>query len=527
MNAGGEPVAGALVSIRRIDATRVAAPSFASGVSSAEGEFVLTGLDARALVLVVRQVGFGRVVQSVDQVAGDVDLGDVVLPRPCTLRGTVTDVDGAPLARILVAITSSEDMATTKLRSLQRWTDDLGRFCFPDLEAGSFDVRVGSVPDPIVRRQVELSLDQPIADLQLAPETTRSVVVRVVDQAGQPAVGVALRTHCAKPPDNKQGTTDETGHVVFELSHRPYELTVIPLLGLPFLRPEPIQIDAREARVDVTLERLVPIRGRLVLPDDQPVKRGFIRVEGSGPDSTSVFTGDDGAFVAHASAGARVSLHFEGIYQDGETRKHVFLPYAAHLDDVRAGAEGVVLRGTPLDTDRELAVRVLDPHGTPIEGVLLAVSLPVGEGPLTRTGSDGRVRWMDLPAVPVTPRIGGWRGATREQPWIEPRLERATPDGQELTARFRMGVPLEGRVEAEDGSPLRTGVVQVVEGETPARTAITDQDGRFVAILDPEFQGRVRLRVQAAPIGGHERFEAVLDVQPGQRPVTLRLARTK
>ena len=192
-------------------------------------------------------------------------------------------------------------------------------------------------------------------------------------------------------------------------------------------------------------------------------------------------------------------------------------------DDVGAGTEGLVLRATPLDTNRELTIRVLDPDGKPVEKVVLRVTEPSNEPRLVETGPDGRAHWNNMPAVPLRPTLATWRGATRDRPWLEPNFESATPDGQEITVRFRAGIPVEGTVEKQDSSPAVHAVVQVLQGDDVVRVARADRDGRFVAILDPAFEGTVQLRCQASAPGGKQVFSAVAEVQPGQAPVTLRL----
>jgi len=77
---------------------RTETPLLGSGVSNAEGEFAVDGLDAAAQVLVVQRPGLGRLVHVVDSRDGE-DLGDLVLPPRCEIDGTVTDEGGARCRR--------------------------------------------------------------------------------------------------------------------------------------------------------------------------------------------------------------------------------------------------------------------------------------------------------------------------------------------------------------------------------------------------------------------------------------------
>jgi len=89
--------------------------------------------------------------------------------------------------------------------------------------------------------------------------------------------------------------------------------------------------------------------------------------------------------------------------------------------------------------------------------------------------------------------------------------------------QFRQGAAVEGTVLKEDGSLRAYAVVQILEDGKPARGAQADADGHFVAILDPEFKGKVQLRCEEPASAGQQPFRAVADVRPGQGPVTLRL----
>ncbi len=515
----GEVVAGALVSVACIGRVRWTPPR-GSAVTDAEGNFVVDGLDWPTKVLVVRSPGRGRLVQVIAQGAKE-DLGDLVLPARCEVTGTLTDPAGAPMARIPVTLTPSENFDRA-LRRLERRTDDLGRFCFPDLGPAAYDLVVGPRFEPILRKRVELTSEQPTANLRLTPDSARSVVVRAVDEAGKPAVGVYVWANATHPPDRKTGKTGEDGTLTLELFRRPYKLSVMPTVGLGFALPAPIELDASQTNASFTLVRLVPVRGRLVTPDDKPIAWGSIFVTGDGDKKQYVHSDEGGTFVAYVSAGARVSLVFQGTVQNTMKRIHKFVPYTAHVDDIAAGTENVVMRTTTMDMRRELTIRLVGPAGQPISGAGLSVFVPVNEQKPAITGSDGRANWTGLPALPFTPMFSGWRG-TREQPWIAPRFESVTPEGQELTVRFRQGAVIEGAVLKEDGTPRAYAFVQIIEDDKRVRDALADAEGRFVAILDPEFKGKVRLRCEEPGAAGKQKLRAVADVRPGQDPVTLQL----
>ena len=132
----GEVVVGALVSVARIGGG--AAPSMGSAVTDAEGAVRggragLAGQGSRG-----PSAGRGRLVQVIAHGAKQ-DLGDLVLPACCEVMGTLTDSAGAPMARIPVTLTPSENFDHA-LRRLERRTDDLGRFRFPDVGPAAYDL---------------------------------------------------------------------------------------------------------------------------------------------------------------------------------------------------------------------------------------------------------------------------------------------------------------------------------------------------------------------------------------------------
>ena len=519
----GEAVPGALVGLQHPERGQPSTYSWGGSVTDADGRFEVGGLALSAHAIVVHHPGFGRLVQWVHAPTGpnDLDLGDLVLRAPCVVAGRLTDEAGAPIARLQVTLTPQEDLEGTVRRS-ERWTDDLGRFRFPDLGPGTYEVKVGPRFDPTIRKTVQVTEEQPTVDLTLTPEGVRSVVVRAVDKAGAPAVGVYFQAQALEAKYLKRDTTGEDGLVTLELLHRPYELVVLQTVGLGFALPPPIQLDASQTRVDVVLERLMAIRGRLLTPEGKPIAWGAIRVDGDNKTTQGVHSNEEGAFTVYVRAGVRVSLSFEGTVQNSMQRLHAFVPYTALLEDVAAGTEGLVLRTTPLDTRRELTLRLLDPSGTPVANTGLQIHLRANEYRQVVTDDAGRAHWKDLPALPLRPMLSLW-SATREKPWIKPTFETVTPEGQEITAKFRAGPFVEGTVLKADGSPAAWAGMQILENEKYVGHAQADAEGRFVAVLDPEWKGKLTLRCNPMGPSG-QRFLAVAeDVRPGQDPITLQL----
>lgn len=526
VDAQGEPVAGALVAARRLDRGGGAAPSLGSATSRADGTFSLDGLDSPAHLLVIRRAGFGRIARVVEGHGRDSDLGDLVLPPPCEVRGTVTDAAGVPLPRTAVRLTPTERHGGD-LRRLVRTTDDLGRFSFPNLEVGSFELSVGPRQDPLLGESVSLTTEEPLADLRLSLSAMRTVVVRVVDMKGEPVVGLGVWAYSREPPHRTQGTTDASGEATFSLAPRPYRVGVNALIGLAYDVPKPMELGASTDTATLTVKRLRPIRGRLLKPDGEPIAWGMLKITRDGDRPRFAHSDDAGHFEVQVSPDARVSIAFHGTVQNTMKRIHTFVPLMAEADDVAAGSSDVVMRAAAMAKDRALTIRLLDPAGKPVEGVVLLLSVPRNELRAATTGPDGRAEWNGLLGMPLPAMFAPGRHASIERPWIEPVLGSVTPTGQEVVVQYRVGVPIEGTLEHEDGTPAAHASVAVLyEGKTVGR-AHADEQGRFVAVLDPALRGTIQLQARAVRNRGTQPVEAVLPVTPGQSAVVLRLKPTK
>lgn len=192
-----------------------------SAIADAEGRFVLSGFDAwpRATPLElsiegeIEGVVAGRIDLSErlrDAVAGDVDVGDLVLLPGAMFRGRVVGSDGAPVVGATVGCGSGSTGVRTDAHGVFRLTFDPTRRAFVEVVAPGWRVREASVradfaPGSI--RDVEpIVLRRPVA-----------LRVRVVDLVDRPVAGVRVRaTESWKAESVELAPTDARGVAVGE-----------------------------------------------------------------------------------------------------------------------------------------------------------------------------------------------------------------------------------------------------------------------------------------------------------------------
>lgn len=213
--------------------------------SGADGSFRIDSLTAAMHhALVVRKDGFAtwqRQLSTRELSTPELQLGDVVLAPPATIRGVVVDEAGAPIARRVVSLKGlgadylaweSKDTgsgARTYLDTRRTRADDLGRFAFTDVAAGKY--QLAAVIDE-QRRSKPLDLEIERAgdarDLRLVVERGFPISGRVTDERGEP-----LRAHVefVQVGTPKRFAVSSGADGLFEapgLADGTYDLTVRP-----------------------------------------------------------------------------------------------------------------------------------------------------------------------------------------------------------------------------------------------------------------------------------------------------------
>ena len=228
----GRPVAGARVSaIGSIHRGGRQTSSRRHAETDAGGRFLVRGLRRDLYhALVVMVPGFGRQLIDFGPVPGGpgtFEFGDITLTPGRSIEGVVRDGEGQPVPRVRVALTGANaDRGRLKPAQIKqnmqygererRRTDDLGRFRFPDLSPGSYELTASRDGGAPAKLTVELSAGQNVLDAELSFAAGRTFVVTVVDPAGARVPGALMGVQHAHGGLN--GRTDAEGRAEFTVS---------------------------------------------------------------------------------------------------------------------------------------------------------------------------------------------------------------------------------------------------------------------------------------------------------------------
>jgi len=468
--------------------------SRAHAVSGRDGRFELGGLRQVLHVVAFLTAGKGRwliEVAPAERPGGTVDVGDVVLPPGRSIEGRVLTAAGEPARRVSVTLSG----ANAKLPRIGKWprrwrgrhatnemrvTDDLGRFRFPDLAAGTYQVTVARAGGATMRRDVVLPADDDVTDVEIRFDATRTLSIEVVDPDGKgvPQAWFSI-THgggmqnVRTGPDGRAATQVKGRVAMLQLqfvSELPEDLAY----ELPVKR-ENIGPDVRHVRIE--LKRAGIVRGVVLLPDGKPVYKPLLTVRQGGRELTTTFGQEDGAFRAIVPATGAVEIVFKGHAVRGTRGTDLNTPYVGVLQGVTAGATGATLRLQPIAKDRSLTVRVVDSDGKPLAGMRVFTEQ---HKRFSVTDEEGRFRFTGLLAKPLL--VSVFPDAEKAPGLVPPPQVSVVPIGQEVELRFLKGIALRGTVVRAAGSKGNVFII-VRGGQKALGTANCAADGRFEVFI--------------------------------------------
>ena len=525
----GEGAVSAVASDRAGGGQRI---SYANAAIGEDGRFVLDGLAhdmAHTIVLIVD--GYGRTLYDFDlpgEAGGTLDVGDLRLKMPQSIAGVVRDAVGSPVARVRVELLGSNaDRTSTRSDKPpaqpyygtrhRRHTDDLGRFQFSGLAAGTYQLTVRPEGARGIIQDVVLPMGEDVRNIEVRFATTRSIDVKVLDPSGKPVPGVFVTALGKGGVGGGQGRTGTDG--VARMQVRPdVNRLRIYVIGsdTPYLVPQFKPVGPEEDAVEFRLKTAARITGQLVDPDGKPIAYAQLRAQQGEKALGPIQTDEEGRFTIQFEPPSTVSVFFEG-----QLRGSKYVALLGELRDLGSGADGVVLKARKIASDLDVHVFVLDPDGEPFEGAQVYAHPSVTFPNVFETDAQGRVHLRGLLDRPIS--VGMLRPLVEGKVLLAPPMVKLTPAGQDVTLQLIEGVMLEGTVYDADGKPRPGATVHARhDGRTVSGTT-SGEDGSFSMAVDPETAGHLEIESFFHTRGGLLRT-VVEGVDPGQGAVRLDLA---
>ncbi len=538
VDASGTPVAGARLtaigSTRREDGQMV---SRGYGVSAADGRFDVGGLRHDMYhSLVVLKPGFGRYLLDfapAAQAGGRIEVGDVTLPRARSIVGRVVAGEDAPLVRAQVILRGANaDRGRLAPRankpnsfygeSERRYTDDLGRFRFPDLAPGEYTVKVQRAGGALVEKTVRISETQEEVNVEFRFATARAFVVRVETVEGAAVPNAYVKVQFGEGR-SAQGKADAEGRVTFQVSGKVHKVETNWVIGAPkdvvYALPKQANPFAEDAtQVTIVLHRAASIAGVVQRPDGKPQPRARLQVRQAGSEARTVFVNQNGEFTVTVAGQGEIDL----IYQGASTPNGRWSSdsFGGELKGIAPNSHQVVLRLSELVADRSITIRVLDADGKPIAGTPVVLSRAGGKGSRRETDDEGRAHFDGLLAREYFPYLP--EQVKHQEKWVAPKPIQVIPDGQEWVMRYRHGTSLEGTVTgARPGAGMVMIYVRNKAGVHVAR-GWTGGNGKF-RLLVPNDEGTGPFTLSAQQGRREADVGVVKDVFIGGEPVTIPL----
>jgi RNA polymerase sigma-70 factor (ECF subfamily) len=522
----GHPVAGARVGVIATKfVNQSAQTSMGFATSHADGRFSVTSLTpGMPPVLIVTADGFARSRRNVPDAASGaaIDIGDVVLAAACRVEGVLLGADKTPQPRVPVTIEGPLPETGPPLDGsygLDRtiFTDDLGRFRFPDVAPGSYTVTARPAGAPEISTKIVVAADADVLAVKLVRDATREIVITLIDSKGEPIEAATLNVSGA-PGGTAQGRTNVQG--VGRVQIQPgghLKLTVMLTQEdwKKYVQPKQRDIADGEDAFTFELQIASAVTGRLVDPDGAPVARAQIEVNGDGVAMPQAWTDDDGRFRVLVPGKGRLTFTFAGCTGGvGQTRTDSGL--TARVDEIARDTD-VVVRCERTPRDARLAVFVVSPDEKPVAGAIVYLFTDAGSVASAKTDAAGRAAFEKLPARELAVSIDAHAAG-----FLPPERTRATPDGQDVRLVAVAAAKIAGTVTCEDGSKLQCGIYAYRDGKI-AGWGLVEMDGKFTVLLPADDATPVCLQID---LNGDGKAEAFADgVAPGTSDVRLKIAR--
>jgi len=508
----GRPVAGAEVELSGVRAPAVLSTRRAR--SGPTGRFRFRDLPPEELALTIRRDGFATF--TADQtVEGGTSgrLGPFVLRRGTTLRGTVTDAAGRPVAGASVWTLTSRELSQDAQASAVTAAD--GTFVVPHRPPGE-ELSLWVCADGFLEGIDTVAFsDEPIA---VTLERAATVRGRVVDTGGAPRPGATiaaeppggwgcgLRTWSPCPTEDAV-TADAEGRFAFVRLAPGWYALQASAPGFLDGGSALLRFDAGDAgeEQEIRLDRgTAVVTGRVLDPDGAPIPGAHLQVWGE-RSHQETDTGPDGSFRAEGidAETVRINAHAER-FEEGSV-------------EVEVGSAGatadIVLEPESVDEQVEIHGRVVGPDGSPVEGALVTAA-----NRSVSSDRDGSFVVRVRRGLPGTP----WEVEARKQGFAQGRTTYliAGPRVDGIEIRLETGAEIHGRVLGLVEAQLPGVMVFVTEpgeadrGQSISAPVRVDAQGRFR--IGPVPAGTWEVQAQS----GYRSAKAPVVLEPGQAEAT-------
>jgi protocatechuate 3,4-dioxygenase beta subunit len=500
------PIAGAVVAVvgsARGDREQVI--STAGGTTAPDGRFALAGL-RRDLphTLVVMAAGHGRTLVDFDPRTGGpgrIDLGDIALPLGRTLSGRILRHDGTTVSDVQIVLKGA-NADRGRLREGGKAIEDSwygsteeataaadGRFAFIDLAPGTYGIEAWTPGMTSRHVTVKVPADADPAPVEIRFDPGRTIRITVVDDEGKPVPSAYIFASEGSGPFNQvtrldaQGTTTllVTDSLTSIVVHPPDERSEDARRFLPWSPEFPVTPETREIRC--VLKRGVALAGRVVGPDGAGVALAGVEVWSRGAFVTSLIADDEGRFEATVSPhDGPYALRLDGSAGGWQALRDAGL--TGSVDDVPAGATGVVVKARPVARDHVQVVRVRDPDGRPVEGATVRAFWALEAGKATATTDAAGVATLaGLPDLPCA-----WRAepGSGEGDLLPTRGTRTLPSDVPVEIALRRGVRVRGRVVLPPDAAGQSVHIDLMQVSSGRRLTVDPAHPDFSAVIDPE-----------------------------------------
>ncbi|HVG93926.1 MAG TPA: carboxypeptidase-like regulatory domain-containing protein, partial [Planctomycetota bacterium] len=479
--------------------------STAGGTTAPDGRFALAGL-RRDLphTLVVMAAGHGRTLVDFDPHMGGpgrIDLGNIALPVGRTLSGRILRHDGAPVPDAQIVLKGA-NADRGRLREGGKAIEDSwygsteeataaadGRFAFTDLAPGTYGIEAWTPGMTSRHVTVKITADADPAPIEIRFVPGRTIRITVVDDEDKPVPSAYIFASEGSGPFNQvtrldaQGTTtllvtDSLTSIVVE---PPGERSDDARRFLPLSPEFPVTPETTEVRC--VLKRGVALAGRVVGPDGAGIALAGVEVWSRGAQMTSLITDDEGRFEATVPPhDGPYAIRLDGSAGGWQALRDAGL--TGSVDDVPAGATGVVVKARPVARDRAQVVRVRDPDRRPVEGATVRALWAREAGTATATTDAAGV--AVLAGVPELLCAWSAEPGSGEGDLLPTHGTRTLPSDVPVEIALRRGVRVRGRVVLPADAAGQTVQVDLMQVSSGRRLTVDPAHPAFSALIDPE-----------------------------------------